>query len=110
MARSEYGPLPAVLFFVFAFVLWVVIAWTQQPTSSGGLSGGAKLGIVIGSFAGLVILGSLLYYFYKRSGMAGSTSETSEERYGSFTLSSLGGNHIPIVALQSSRTTECSRV
>ena len=108
MARSEYGPLPGVLFFVFAFVLWVVIAWTQQPTSSGGLSGGAKIGIVIGSFAGLGILGSVLYYFYKRCDNL--PSETPEEQYGSFTLSSLGGNHIPIVALQSSRTTECSRV
>lgn len=102
--ESERSMLPSLLYFVFAFVLWGVIAWTQQPTSSGGLSGGAKIGIVIGSFSGLVILGSLLYYFYKRSGMAGSTSETPEEQYGSFTLSSLGGNRLPIVALKASTT------
>jgi hypothetical protein len=105
MARDrEYGMLPAVLFFVIAFGLWGVIAWTQQPTSSGGLSGGAKIGIVIGSFAGLVILGSLLYYFYKRDGMAGSTSATPGEQDGSFFLSSLGENRLPIVALKASTT------
>ena len=100
--ESERSPLPSVLFFVFAFVLWGVIAWTQQPTSSGGLSGGAKIGIVIGSFAGLVILGSLLYYFYTRSDMAGSTSATPKEQDGTFFLSSLEENHLPIVALKAS--------
>ena len=57
---------------LWSLLLALVAVVAADDTNSTGLDGGVVAGIVVGSIAGVAILGGLIYYFFVRSGSTGA--------------------------------------
>lgn len=86
-------PLPLALL----LVLPLATASNSSNSTDDGLSGGAIAGIVIGSLAGVAILGGLVWWlFFKEGAMYGMKSAPTPAP----TSVSMSDNHLPMVALR----------
>ena len=74
--------------------LALLLAIAPLAAADDGLSGGAIAGIIIGSLAGVGIIGALVWHFYlrKNASMGSKLNMASTSR-------SIGENALPMVAL-----------